>query len=223
MYCEAIFWIGIIFKLLWEVFGFMVDLFNDVLSLGYVGVFVFSLILNLVPFLSPSNIVISGAVGSIFPLFNPLFVGFLVALGASIAKTVHFVVSFFAGKLLSSKRQAAIAKSKRKYHRWGMVAAFIAAVSPVPDDPIVIPLGLIRYSPIKFFAAYFSGKIIITTTGAYLGQTMRLSLEECIGQTATIVISIILTIIITLVLIKKEYFFKKLSKYEVFRRILDKI
>ena len=201
----------------------MGDLFDDILSLGYLGVFFFSFILNLVPFLSPSNIVISGAVGGIFPDFNPLIVGFLVALGASIAKTAHFVVSFFAGKLLSSKRQAAIAKSKRKYYRWGMAAAFIAAVSPVPDDPIVIPLGLIRYNPARFFAAYFSGKIIVTVTGAYIGQTVSLTIEQYIGQTATVVISIILTALFILILIKKEYFFGKLRRYRIFRGILDKI
>jgi len=81
------------------------ELLEDVLSLGYFGVFIFSLVLNLVPFLSPSNLLISGAVGSFFPSFNPLLAGLLIALGASIAKTVHFGASFFAGRFLGSNKR----------------------------------------------------------------------------------------------------------------------
>ena len=128
----------------------MTGLLEGVLNLGYVGVFVFSLFLNLVPFLSPSNIVISGAVGSLLPSFNPLLVGFLVALGASIAKTIHFAFSFFAGGLLRRKQRTNINDHKLRHssYRFGMIAAFVAAVSPIPDDPIVIPLGLMRFSPL---------------------------------------------------------------------------
>lgn len=174
--------------------------------------------MNLIPFLSPSNIVISGAVGSLFPHFNPLLVGFLVALGASIAKTVHFTLSFFVVKVLNKEKQAKLESYSRnhRFKKLGMIAAFIAAVSPVPDDPIVIPLGLMRYSPIKFFSAYFTGKIIVTVTGAYLGQTASLTLEQYMGNTATIVLSITLTFLITLILIKKEFFLEKLKAHGLF-------
>lgn len=191
----------------------MTGLLENLLNLGYLGVFVFSLALNLVPFLSPSNIIISGAVGSLFPSFNPFLVGFLVALGASIAKTVHFAASFFAGSYLKSRWHAKIGDYRHKsaYYRLGMIAAFAAAVSPIPDDPIVIPLGLMRYSPVKFFIAYFLGKMIVTVTGAYFGQAFSIALEEHLGQTATIVVSAILTVLIAIVLIKKEAILGKLS------------
>jgi len=194
------------------------ELFEDVLSLGYFGVFVFSLALNLVPFLSPSNLLIAGAVGSLFPSFNPLLAGFLVALGASIAKTVHYGASFFAGRFLGGKLQTKTNDSGRKhvFHRFGMIAAFVAAISPIPDDPIVIPLGLMRYSPLKFFAAYFSGKSIITITGAYLGQTLSLTIEQYFGDTAMIIVSAILTISMIIIITKKEKILKKLKEHRLF-------
>jgi len=193
------------------------ELLEDVLSLGYFGVFVFSLALNLVPFLSPSNLLISGAVGSLFPSFNPLLAGLLIALGASIAKTVHFGASFFAGRFLKSKQQTKTNDSghKHAFRRLGMIAAFVAAVSPIPDDPIVIPLGLMRYSPLKFFVAYFSGKTMITVTGVYLGQAFSLTFEQYFGQTTTIIISAILTILLLIIVKKKETILQKLKAHRL--------
>ena len=42
--------------------------------------------------------------------------------------------------------------------------------NPLPDEPVVIPLGLMKYSPTKFFSAYFLGKLTIAITGAFIGQ-----------------------------------------------------
>ena len=81
---------------------------------------------------------------------------------------------------------------------------FAVATTPVPDDPVVIPLGLTKYSPYKFFLAYFSGKLIITNTGAFLGSWTGASLSEWLTPEATVVISVILTVIITVVLLKVD-------------------
>lgn len=186
----------------------MTGFLENLLALGYVGIFIFSLALNLIPFMGPSNLVISGLAGSLLPSFSPLLVGLIVALGASTAKTIHFGLSFFAGNIIRRRKKTETSNNNIKRgprsHKLGMIALFIAAATPVPDDPIVIPLGLMRFSPIKFFIAFFTGKVIITVAGAYFGQKFSLTLEEYLGQNATIIISVISTILITIALIKKK-------------------
>ena len=58
--------------------------------------------------------------------------------------------------------------------RYGWLGAFIAALTPVPDDLVYIPLGLAKYSPWKFATATFLGKFalneIIVWSTAYLGR-----------------------------------------------------
>ena len=193
----------------------MTGFLENLLALGYVGIFVFSLALNLIPFMGPSNLVISGVIGSLLPSFSPLLVGLLVALGASTAKTIHFGLSFFAGNIIKRRKKTETSNNNIKRgpasQKLGMIALFIAAATPVPDDPVVIPLGLMRFSPIKFFIAFFTGKVIVTVVGAYFGQKFSLTLEEYLGQNATITISVISTILITIALMKKEVILKKLG------------
>ena len=196
----------------------MNGLLESLSSLGYFGILVFSLALNLIPFVGPSNIVIAGAVASLFPSFNPLAIGIIIAFGASVARTIHFGVSFLASDFVKRKRKTENIeiKSKPVSNRYVMVALFIAAASPVPDDPLIIPLGLARYSPLRFFLAYFAGKMLITVIGAYFGQKFGLTLEEYLGAEATIIISIILTILVTIAIIKKDIILKKLRLLKMF-------
>lgn len=72
----------------------------------------------------------------------------------------------------------------------------------IPDEPVVIPLGLMKYSPAKFFLAFFLGKLSITIIGAWLGIMSKDFLSSSIGQGALIIISIILTITVTVILLK---------------------
>ena len=190
----------------------MTGLLENLLALGYLGIFIFSVVLNLIPFMGPSNLVLSGLIGSLLPSFNPLLIGLIMALGASAAKTIHFGLSFFLSGVVKNRLKIKIDdKHEGGSHKLGMIALFIAATTPVPDDPIIIPLGLMRFSPVRFFIAFFSGKAIITVAGAYFGQKFSLTLEEYQGQDATIVVSIISTLIITIVLMKRQTILERIG------------
>ena len=83
----------------------------------------------------------------------------------------------------------------------GFSVAFIAAASPIPDEPIVIPLGLMKYNPAKFFTAYFLGKLTIAVAGAFLGGFAG-DIFSAAKPRAMIVISIVLTVVITIILVE---------------------
>jgi membrane protein DedA with SNARE-associated domain len=176
-------------------------------------IFATSFAFNLIPFAGPSNLLIAStaAIGLVNP--DPatlVLVGVLIALAAALAKGIHYMVTFFVSGHLSQNRQARLNTDAHYIRRWAFLLLFLAAATPIPDEPIVIPLGLMKYSPSKFFASYFLGKLSITILGVFLGSVAGGAIERWFGLTPeatfvlSIVVSIILTVIITVVLLKVD-------------------
>jgi membrane protein DedA with SNARE-associated domain len=178
-------------------------LFEDVLTTyGYLGVFLVSLAVNLLPFTSPSNLILAGAVTFLIPEMNPLLVGSQVAIAASLAKTAHYYVASYAGAKTGNK--GTLGSYGRRIGKWGALAAFLAAASPIPDDPIVIPLGMTKYSPAKFFTAYLLGKALVSIAGAYLGRQSALTLEGVFPSNIYIVATAVVSVLVASILIKAD-------------------
>ena len=175
----------------------------DFLSFDYFGVFLFSFLLNMLPFMSPSNLIIAGVVGMNFYWADPFIVSFLIAIAASLAKLIHFFVTFFVGKAMkiSSSR---LERYRQRADKIGPVLIFLAAVSPVPDDPVIIPLGLMKYNPLKFFAFYFAGKMIVTMLGASVGSSVSLTFIDMLGSPLLAGLSVALTLAATYILAKVD-------------------
>lgn len=163
--------------------------------------------LNMIPFAGPSNLFIASNAALLLVSPDPttlVAIGFLVALGAAFAKSIHYLVTFYIGKHLSQNRRERLDADALKVKRWAFWLLYIAAATPIPDEPVVIPLGLMKYSITKFFAAFFLGKISITIIGAFLGAWTKTALSEWLSPEATIVLSVTLTIIVTVILLKVD-------------------
>ncbi len=173
----------------------------------FIIIFLVSFGFNLIPFAGPSNILIAStaAVGLVNADFaSLLIIGILVALGASLAKGIHYMVSFFVSKHLSQKRREHLDADAVKVRKWAFLLLYLAAATPIPDEPVVIPLGLMKYSPAKFFLAYLLGKLSITIVGAFLGNTLGSTFSTWLSPEVMIVISIALTIVVTVILLKVD-------------------
>ena len=184
------------------------------LALGYAGVFAVSFALNLIPFASPSNLVIAGAIAALMPSMGPALIGLTVAVAASAAKIIHFYTASLLGARLSTEKKTRMSKYAEKIGKWGLVGAFLVAATPIPDDPVVIPLGLARYNALRFFVAYFFGKLTITVIGAYATRFAALSLEELIGGAPLLILSIMLTVGVLSAMFKydPEAFLQRISR-----------
>jgi membrane protein DedA with SNARE-associated domain len=170
-------------------------------------VFGSSFALGLIPFGGPSNLLVAYNWALGFQYSDPLsltLVGLMVALGVTLAKGIHYMVTFFISGHLSEKTQKRLDADAVKVRKWAFLLLFAAASTPIPDEPIVIPLGLMKYNPGKFLTAYFLGKLTITVAGAFLGFWLGGTLSEWLSPTASIVLSIVLTIIVTIILLKVD-------------------
>jgi membrane protein YqaA with SNARE-associated domain len=174
------------------------------LELGYIGIFVFVFIVNMLPFSSPSNLVLAAFISTNITEIHPVHVGLLVASGSTLAKLIHYYVSFYGAKVLDGNTRRRLENYGSNVGGLGAIILFLAAASPIPDDPIIVALGVVKYHPLKFLAVFFSGKMAIATSGALMGSALNPVLTSFFGDYGTTVISIILTIVVTILLIKVD-------------------
>lgn len=160
-----------------------------------------SFLLNLIPFAGPSNLLIAST-AALTVKSDAFTLGFLVALGSMSAKLVQYVVTYFIGGHLSENRRKRLENVNARIGKWAFLALFIVAASPIPDEPVIVPFGLMKYNPAKFSLAIFLGKICITIPGAYLGQIGTGLMSSTLSQAALIVISVAFTVVITIILLK---------------------
>jgi len=159
--------------------------------------------LNLIPFASPSNLLIASNAALLVDT-DPLSIGVLVALGATCAKLIHYGISFFIGKHVGEERRRRLDAVASKTKRWAFLAVFVAAATPIPDEPVIVPLGLTKYNPGKFSLAYFSGKFCVASLGAFLGGLGEELLSGFMNQVVLMVISIVLTLVITVIMLRVD-------------------
>jgi membrane protein YqaA with SNARE-associated domain len=166
--------------------------FAFLIAQGYLGLFIACFTINLIPF-GPSNMVLAGAAIVLLPEMFWVYVGIVVALSATSAKLVHYYLVRGTRIVLSEERIAILDREKERVNKWGSLALFIAAASPVPDDPLIVYTGFTKYSVIKLVLSYFTGKVAVTLAGALIGYTVGSLFESA----PMIIGSIALTLVIT--------------------------
>ncbi|MFW9960852.1 MAG: VTT domain-containing protein [Candidatus Thorarchaeota archaeon] len=173
---------------------------SEMMSQGYFGLLLICFIINMIPFLSPSNMVLAGAAMLLLPSFNPILVGIIVAISATTAKLIHFYVVRGSRAVLSDERLASLDSERQRVEKWGAIALFIAAASPVPDDPLIVYVGFTKYNSVKFIVSYFIGKVTVTVLGALIGYSVGSYFESM----PIVLASIALTTLITGFLFKRK-------------------
>jgi len=176
-------------------------------SVEFLITFLVAFGLNLIPFFGPSNLLIAStaAIGMVNADATALLtIAFLIALAAALAKGIHYLITFFVSGHLSEKSQKRLDLEAGKIKRWAFLLLYLVAATPIPDEPVVIPLGLMKYSPPKFFLSYFLGKITITVAGAFLGSWVEANFSGLLNPIEMVAISIALTIIITIIMFKVD-------------------
>lgn len=142
-------------------------------NFGYLGVFTASFIGSIIVFVPVPYFPILVA-AALNKQLDPNLISLSSALGVLLAKMIIFYASYYGRRVLSEKTKRRMSPLQRVLRRYGGLGAFIAALTPIPDDLVYIPLGLARYSPWKFAIATFSGKFIlneiIVWSSVFLGR-----------------------------------------------------
>lgn len=183
-----------------------------------------SLVSNLIVFV-PVPYLLSVFFLSAHTEINVVLLSLISGLGAACGKLIVFTVSRSGRKLVNEKSLHNLEFARMIMERYGFMAVFIIAATPLPDDIFYIPMGIAKFTFIKFFLACLAGKFLLTLVvalgGRYSISWIRglIGPESLLGVIVTILFiagSVYLTIKINWEAIFVKYFLpkKKLPKKE---------
>jgi membrane protein YqaA with SNARE-associated domain len=146
------------------------------LTYGYLGAFLISLVGNLTVFLPIPYIIALFTLGSIG--LNPLILGVVGGVGATIGEFSAYAI----GRGLSmtdlvERYGDRMTRINELIENKGSLAVFFFAVTPLPDDMLLIPLGIINYPYRKTLVAMFIGKTILVSLTAFAGLAYITGIE----------------------------------------------
>jgi len=150
----------------------MLDWTQILISLGYTGAFLLGLIgaaSVIIPV--PTTVALLAVAG--LRIFDPILLALAFGFGAAIGQLTSYAVGYAGRMVVSEKHERRLNAMLRIFERYGMVAVFIFALTPLPDSLLFIPMGLVHYSLWRIFVAAVAGKIamslIITHFGGAVG------------------------------------------------------
>jgi len=188
-----------------------------VIQFGYFGVFFISFIGTMsiiVPIPYTLVILWLGMKGTM----NPLLLAIAGGSGSAIGEFSGYALGYYGRTIISKKRQRKMNYMVRVLNRYGPIVIFLFALTPLPDDLLFIPLGILRYSFIKAFIPCFLGKLLMCGILAYGGQLYYDILRSIFGEMTweiellTSIITAVALVLILVALFKIDWE-KVLKKY----------
>ena len=161
-------------------------------------VFLVSIIGNMIPFFPVPYLLFVITIASGFPGLGLFQIAAVSALGASMGKFVSYGVGYGARRALSG-RAARFDSFRKLVGGSSFLLALVFAALPLPDDIVFVPLGIIKYSPVKTFVALYSGKFVLTILITYAARSSQGGLEDLLG--GGLYVSILSAVIVVLVAI----------------------
>jgi membrane protein DedA with SNARE-associated domain len=173
-------------------------------SYGYIGAFLISFLGNLTIFIPVPFAFFIIALGA---TLNPFLVGVACGLGSTLGKLLAYLVGWAGRKLIDERYGSRLESAKSLIRRYGAVMVFLFALLPLPDDLIMIPMGMLRYSFVNFLIATLIGKLVMGLILAYSGH-FGFRIIHLLRETSGILTSlatVILFIFIVVVLVKIDW------------------
>ena len=180
----------------------LLDWENYLLQYSYVGVFAISLIgamSIIVPIPYTFIILTLGMEG-----MNPLLLTVAGGLGSGVGEFSGYILGYYGRSVISEKQQRKMGYMMRVFDRYGPITIFLFALTPLPDDLLFIPLGMLRYKFVKAFIPSIIGKTLMCAILAYGGQFFGNILSVIFGESTPemkLLISIITAIALVFILV----------------------
>ncbi|MGQ9513969.1 MAG: YqaA family protein [Thermoproteota archaeon] len=173
---------------------------------GYFGIF-------FVSFLGAASIIIPipytiiiFTIGS-SRIFDPFLIAISGAAGSTVGEFFGYFLGYYGRVIMRKEKQKKMKYVLRIFSRYGALSIFLFALTPLPDDLLFIPLGIMRYSLLKALVPTFAGKLLMCFILSYGGYFSIGFIESIFGNGGfyAIIISAILLFIIIVVMLKVDW------------------
>ena len=185
---------------------------------GYLGIFFISLLGATSVFIPiPSSVVIFTL--SSQTAFDPLLIAVVAGAGAAIGEFSGYLIGVGGRKVIGERYKRKMDILMKLFQRFGPIVIFVFALTPLPDDLLFIPLGVMRYKILNAFIPALLGKFVSNLIIAYAG---RLTIEiirdifgaEGEGMSLLIgtVLAVVLLVVVFVIMFKVDWE-KRAEKY----------
>ncbi|MFW6110703.1 MAG: YqaA family protein [Thermoproteota archaeon] len=172
-------------------------MYNLAVQYGYFGIFLISLIGALSIFFPISYTVVIFALGN---TFEPLWIAVAAGLGSAVGEFSGYLLGLGGRQVINEKYEHKMEFLVKVFNRFGSVVIFLFALTPLPDDLLFIPLGVMRYDVKKAFIPAIIGKFFMNLIVAYSGRFTIKIIEDIFGIEGT-GISAVIGLVVGLVLL----------------------
>jgi len=177
------------------------------LQYGYLGIFALSFLgAASIIFPIPYTLVIF-YLGSL-RIFDPFLIAISGGAGSALGEFFGYFLGYYGRVVLSKERQRKIDYVVKVFSRYGALAIFLFALTPLPDDLLFIPLGIMRYSFVKAFIPSLAGKILMCLILAYGGHLSVNIIKNFMGEKGSyvsIIASTVLLIVVLIIILKVDW------------------
>jgi membrane protein YqaA with SNARE-associated domain len=185
---------------------------------GYFGIFLISLLGAMSIFVPIPYTVVIFALGGL-QTFDPLWIAVAAGVGSTVGEFSGYLIGFGGRKVISEKYKKKMDFLMKLFKKFGPIVIFVFALTPLPDDLLFIPLGVMRYSVLQAFIPALLGKffsnLIIAYSGKFSVQIIRdLFGVEGEGMSALIgiILALVLMVIVFIIMFKVDWE-KRFGKY----------
>ncbi|WEU40004.1 MAG: VTT domain-containing protein [Candidatus Odinarchaeum yellowstonii] len=179
---------------------------------AYFGAFLISTIGNFTVFLPVPYALAVFLLGA-QPFINPLLLALICGLGSGIGEVSAYLIGLGGRKFIEKKYAKNLKSISALIERYGFWGIVLFAATPLPDDTLLITLGVLKYNIVKTLVACTIGKIMLCAILAFGGR-LGWGFVELIF-TGGGVIGTVLAIIGTILLI---YFMLKIDWSNILNR-----
>ena len=145
---------------------------------SYAGVFLISLIGACSIIIPIPYLLIVCVLGH---FLDPILLAIGSGLGSAVGELTGYALGYYGRHLISEERKRKMDFIRKLFERYGPIVVFAFALTPLPDDLLFIPLGIIRYNFLKVFLPCILGKVLMSYILAMSGRLSIRFIRDLFG------------------------------------------
>ena len=178
---------------------------------GYFGVFLISMLGALSVFLPIPYTVVIFTLGGL-QTFDPLWIAVAAGAGAAVGEFSGYLIGFGGRRVIGEKYKKKMDFLTKLFRKYGAVVIFVFALTPLPDDLLFIPLGIMRYNLLRAFVPALLGKFVSNFIIAYSGRLALTFISDLFGVEGEgtsaligIIIALVLMVVVFIIMFKVDW------------------
>jgi len=178
---------------------------------GYLGIFLISMLGALSIFVPIPYTVVIFTLGGL-QTFDPLWIAVAAGAGAAVGEFSGYLIGFGGRRVIGEKYKKKMDFLTKMFKKFGPIVIFVFALTPLPDDLLFIPLGIMHYGLLRAFIPALLGKFVSNLIIAYSGRLALTFIRDLFGVEGEgmaaligIILAAVLMVIVFVIMFKVDW------------------